>query len=212
MVTGFHDEIIKLGIYFENNCFPRKLFLRYLNKILYRKMVPPISISTVPKLKMYASFPFLHDDNFRKKLIDIIHKELPALNLKLIPKNPVTIGSLFIYKDKLSPMFTSNVVYKYICPRCSRGTYVGCTKRLLKVRLDSHRGVSFGTGSRLSNPEQSNIRNHSKICKTHIEAKDFQIIGHIQNENEFHVLESIMIKKLVPSLNSQNSSIQLCIT
>ena len=208
---SFHDEISFLTEYFNNNCFPSRLFFRSINKLLAEKMTRPALIATVPKLKMYASFPFVHDDTFRRKCMSIIQKGFPALNLKIIPRNPLTIGSLFRVKDRLSPLLSSSVVYKYTCPRCDHGIYVGCTKRLLKVRIDSHRGVSHRTGSRLSNPEQSNIRNHSKLCKTYIDNKDFSILGQVQNNNDLTILESIIIKKTVPSLNTHSSSVKLFI-
>ena len=182
-----------------------------LKKMLDARYIEVPTVLTAPKLKMFASFPFFHDDLIRKKFLRIIQKEFPALNLKIVPKNPLTIGSMFKTKDRLSPLLKSNVIYKYTCPRCDHGTYVGCTKRLLKVRIDSHRGVSFRTGSRLTSPEQSNIRNHSKNCKTYIDDKDFTIIGQVHNENDLTILESIMIKKLVPSLNAHSSSVQLFI-
>lgn len=121
---SFHDEISFLVKYFNNNCFPSRLFFRSLNKLLLQKMTPATPESTVPKLKMYASFPFVHDDTFRRKCTAIIQKSFPALNLKIIPKNPFTIGSLFRVKDRLSPLLSSSVVYKYTCPGCDHGIYI----------------------------------------------------------------------------------------
>ncbi|XP_064113679.1 uncharacterized protein LOC135220481 [Macrobrachium nipponense] len=89
------------------------------------------------------------------------------------------------------------------------GIYVGSTSRLLKVRIDSHRGISFRTGSRISNPEHSNIRNHAKQCKTYIDNKDFSVIGHTTKPQELTILESLFIKEPVPSLNTHTSASQL---
>ena len=136
-------------------------------------------------------------------------KNIPALDLKIIPMNPLTIKSLFRYKDRLNYLLTSNIVYKYSCPKCNFGSYVGSTKRLLKVRIDSHRGISHRTGCRISNPEFSNIRDHSRKCKTSIDYKNFEIIGQVTNDYDLPILESLMIKQLVPSLNAQTSSTQL---
>ena len=114
-------------------------------------------------MKMYASIPFItNNNNFKKEIDNLIKKFIPGLDLKLIPKNPLTLGSLFKIKDKLSPLMQSLVIYKYTCPRCNRGTYIGSTKRLLKVRIDSHKGISHRTGSTLNKQEFSNIRDHSK--------------------------------------------------
>ena len=129
--------------------------------------------------------------------------------MKLIYVNPLKIGSLFKYKDGLSPLMSSGVIYKYTCPKCELGIYVGSTRRLLKVRIDSHRGVSFRTGMKISNPEQSNIRNHTKICKNDISNDDFTVVGHCKDPKELLILETLVIKQLVPPLNAQTSSVQL---
>lgn len=157
-------------------------------------------------MRFYASFPFTHDLKFHKKFTQIIQDHFYAIDVTLIPKNPFTIGSLFKTKDRLSPCMSSGIAYKYTCPECQTGTYVGSTSRLLKVRIDSHHGVSFRTGSRISNPEHSNIKNYSKICKTHIDNKDFCILGHTTNPQDIGILESLFIKQLVPSLNTHTSS------
>lgn len=209
--TAFHKEVEFLANFFRNNCFPSHYFHRVLNKLLTAKMKQPIPTYTVPKLCIYAKFPFLHDKSFKKKCMNLIHHELPAVNLKLIPRNPLNIRSFFRVKDRLSPSLTSNIIYKYTCPRCSLGTYVGCTRRLLKVRFCSHQGVSFRTGCTLSNPELSNVRNHSKICGTRLDINDFKIIGSARKDDELMVLESLFIKTNVPTLNTQSSSTQLFI-
>ena len=158
---------------------------------------------------MYASIPFTHTNEFRIALKDTITKFMPGLDLKLIPRNPLTLGSLFKFKDKLPPLMQSLVIYRYTCPRCNRGTYIGSTKRLLKVRIDSHRGVSHRTGISLHKKEFSNIRDHTVKCRSSISYEDFEIISQTKNETALHILESLLIKKLVPALNSQSSSTTL---
>ena len=204
---NFHEEIQFLNQYFLNNCFPPGLFLKHVKKFLDNLYHPKTQVPSVPRLKMFASIPFTTNNNTLKKEIEnTIKKFIPGLDLRLIPKNPLSLGSLFKFKDKLSPLMQSLVIYKYTCPRCNRGTYIGSTKRLLKVRIDSHRGVSHRTGYTLSKKEFSNIRDHSIKCKTNIIYDDFKIISQTVNESSLPVLESLFIKKLVPTLNSQSSS------
>ena len=105
----------------------------------------------------------------------------------------------------------SLVVYKYTCPRCNLGTYVGSTKRMLKVRIDSHRGISHRTGSTLNKKEFSNIREHANRCKSTISYDDFDIVTQAPDEASLFILESLCIKQLVPSLNNQSSSAPLFI-
>ena len=135
----------------------------------------------------------------------------PAIDIRLIPKNSKTIQSIFPYKDKLPPLMQSLVVYCFKCPKCEFGKYVGATKRLLKVRIDSHLGISHRTGCPLNKKEFSNIRDHCKKCKTSFNYNNFKIIGQAHNEHSLSTLESLYIKQVVPSLNSQSSSTVLYI-
>ena len=202
----FQDEVVFLCKYFKDNCFPSELVFKILRTLLNKYFSLKPTTHTVPKLNFYAKFPFLLDDSFRKNFSQHIQNKFGAIKVHLIPVNPLTIGSLFNYKDRLCTYMSSGCVYSYTCPKCNLGTYVGSTRRLLKVRIDSHRGVSYRTGSKISNPEFSSIRNHSKMCKTSIENKDFSVLGRSSNSHELTILESMMIKRLVPLLNSQTSA------
>ena len=208
----FHKEIIYLHQYFVNNCYPSNLFYKYLKKFMNSIFVPKFEIPTVPKLPLYASVPFIYNKDFYEDLHKIVNKHLPAIKLKLIPINPLTIGSFFTSKERLKPLMTSGVVYSFDCPRCSLGKYVGCTRRLLKVRIDSHCGVSYRTGMKLSNPEHSNIRDHAQKCKYTIKYEDFKIIGRASNSHQLSILESLLIKQVVPHLNTQSTSTPLYIS
>ena len=154
----------------------------------------------------------IHRKCFYKDIKKIINNHIPAINMKLIPKNPMTIGSLFRYKERLGPLMTSGVIYKFNCPRCDLGTYVGSTRRLLRVRIDCHRGVSYRTGCKLTNPEFSNIRDHVKKCKYNIDYNNFKILSKAKNQQMLTIQESLFIKQLVPNLNSQSSSAPLYLT
>ena len=171
--------------------------------------MPIIKSPTVPKLPFYSVIPYVKDYQFNIRLRQLISKYIGAVDLRLIPINPVKIGSFFKTKERLNDLMSSCVVYKYSCPRCKRGTYVGSTQRLLKVRIDSHKGVSYRTGSSLTNPEYSSIRDHTKICKSSIDYKNFEIMGRASNESSLAVLESLIIKQAVPSLNAQTTSTPL---
>ena len=207
--VSFHREIDFLHNFFKMNYYPSGLFYKYVNRCLANIFNPVMKIPTVPKLPLYASIPHIRNGEFKSKLTKIINHHFNALDLRLIATNPLKIGSLFKIKDTLSYLMTSSVVYKYTCPRCNRGTYVGSTRRLLKVRIDAHRGVSHRTGSKLSNPEFSSIRDHSKTCKIPIEYKHFEIISRAPNDISLSILESLNIKQVVPSLNVQTSSAPL---
>ena len=208
---SFHNEICFLKKFFTNNCYPDSLFFKFLNRFLRDKFHPKIPVCTVPKMKFYAAIPFVQNNIFGNDLSKIIKHHFPALDLKLVPTNPLKLGSLFNHKDKLPVLMQSKVAYLFTCPKCKVGTYLGATKRLLKVRIDSHSGVSHRTGCTLKKKDFSNIREHCYKCKSTITYDSFKVVGRAMDVSSLHLLESLLIKKFVPSLNGQCSSTNLYI-
>ena len=102
---------------------------------------------------MYISLPYVKNAAFRHELEKILSSLYPYVNFRFVFKNPLTLGNLFSFKDTLPELMRSFVVHKYTCPICNFGNYVGSTRRLLKVRIDSHRGVSHGTSCILKSKE-----------------------------------------------------------
>ena len=171
---------------------------------------PKPQISTVPKKTMYVSLPFLNDSiSVKRELDTVLNKLYPYVDFKFVFKNSLTIGSLFHFKDVLPELMRASLVYLFSCPKCNFGTYVGCTNRMLKVRIDSHRGVSHRTGSVLRTQEHSAIRSHSTTCRHSIQYKDFKILSYAPNHYSLPFLESLLIKQHSPTLNSQTTSVPL---
>ena len=208
----FHEEVVFLRNYFSKNCYPSFIFDKCLHKFLLNIFKPKFPIATVPKKVMYVSLPFLHNSSkLKRELTEILTQFYPYVDFRFVFKNPLTIGSLFHFKDTLPELMRSSLVYKFTCPKCNFGTYVGCTKRLLKVRIDSHRGVSFRTGCTLTTKENSAIRPHATSCHHTIDYKDFQILSQAVNNQSLQILESLCIKQLSPNLNNQTTSVPLYI-
>ena len=146
---------------------------------------------------------------WKKELVSELSKLYTYVDFRIVFKNPLKIGSLFSFKDTLPESMRSCLVYKFTCPKCNFGTYVGCTKRLLKVRIDSHKGVSHRTGCGLSNKENSAIRSHTDRCRHNILYTDFKILSQSANQYSLPFLESLYIKLLAPNLNNQTTSVPL---
>ena len=145
----------------------------------------------------------------KKELEQLLKEQYPYALFHFIFKNPFTISSLFKFKDSLPELMRFCIVYKFTCPKCNLGNYVGCTNRLLRVRIDSHKGVSYRTGVKLSKPEFSSIRNHSFQCKHKVDYSDFKILAQAQNSSCLFLLESLFIKQLKPPLNNSTTSVPL---
>lgn len=57
-----------------------------------------------------------------------------------------------------------------------KGTYVGCTERMFKVRIDVNRSIGYRTGCHLNVKKQFAIRSHLNRCKYSISPDDFKIL------------------------------------
>ena len=119
---------------------------------------------------------------------------------------------LFKFKDTLPTLMRSSVVYQYTCPDCLSGmSYIGCTNRMLRTRVCEHLGISHRTLRPIKSRPFSSIQEHIKPNKHRANFSDFKIIGTSQNKSDLPILESILIKQLLPSLNADNSSVPLYI-
>ena len=210
--VSFSSEITTLEKYFKQNCYPTFVFQKCLKKYLNFRFSHQLPIATVPKCVKYYSFPFLgaKTKSFQTELSKIVSKYYPCIDLKLAFSNPHKIASYFRFKDSLPPLIRSNVVYLYSCPKCDLGRYVGCTTKLLRVRICGHMGISHRTHDNIVQ-ENSAIRKHTSSCKTRIKFDDFKILFSTNSKQSLLIAESLLIKQLVPKLNSDQSSIPLYI-
>ena len=120
--------------------------------------------------------------------------------------------SAFKHKGTLNKGMRSAVAYIYQCPKCG-AQYVGSTIKNLSTRAAEHAGVSVRTGLPLSQPSQSQIRDHVISCNSNqISLDHFSIIGTNNNICELRILESLHIAQLKPQLNSMQSAYPLSIS
>ena len=69
--------------------------------------------------------------------------------------------------------------------------------------------MSYLTGSTLSNPKHSSIREHSNHTKHPMRADNFKIIGRAMPSDHIRLLESVYIRYLNPDLNDLESAMPL---
>ena len=116
------------------------------------------------------------------ELTSLFSKFLPQLDIITVFKNDKSIGSFFKIKERLEPIFSSGIVYKYNCSSCN-ASYIGSTSRRLLVRISEHKGVSSRTGQISTTQSFSAIRDHC-MEKDHLikKGKNFQLLtDHILN-------------------------------
>ena len=167
-------------------------------------------IKTMAKIKLYILCIFILrklnvSSNHYSSSVARLLKYYPQIDLKIIFVNSNSIGNFFSFKDRVQTLLQSNLVYRYTCPQCN-ACYVGETSRHLRTRIAEHRGLSPRTYKPV-------MKTNSRIFDHYLET------GHDVCESafekiisaKFHLktVESIVIKKLNPKLNTQNSSVPL---
>ena len=212
---SFHREITYLEDFFKTNGFHPDLFHHHLRKFLNKQYSSEMYKYGPKKLQLFLRFPYLSNrlnSYVSNKVKHIFERYFPQITPSLAFYNNFKIKNFCNHKDKLSSNNVSNVVYKFVCSSCQLA-YVGSTIKTLEQRVFEHLGTSFRTNRSLTRPLQSSIREHCQSsCKCNFSVDDFNIIFKGSYQDEIWIAESIFIKKLHPTLNSDSSSVPLSIT
>ena len=169
-------------------------------------------LSNVPKRNVLVKLPFLGSTSFqiRKKLQKLFSDKLSSCNLKIVFTSPVRVKNFFTFKDKLSKMLLSGLVYKYKCGGCN-ATYYGKTKRHFKVRIFEHLGISHLPEKKvkIENNKLTAIQEHLLCCNYSPSFKDFSILTRESNDFKLKIMENLLVARDKPILNKADSSLPL---
>ena len=194
---------------FRRNQYPQHFFDRCLRMFLQRKMNPNTS-AKVEKQSLVISLPFLgkYSTELKKKLRAIVSKHLKSeFKLNIVWNSPRTLRSFFPFKDRPLMHLRSKLLYRFTCDGCN-SIYIGKTKRHFLVRAYEHLGLSIRTGKKLTyNPKNKN----NTAVLTHIHQSDsccgnldsFKIVGGARNDFYLKIKETLLIKKIKPTLLNQ---------
>ena len=210
---NFHEELVFLRNFFKNNGYPIILFENCINKFLDKKYSDSNSDDSSPLEKQYISLPYFgsQSNKLKQELSSLLQKFFPNKSFHIILVNPFKIGNFFRYKETLPSSLRSCVIYNYCCPQCG-SEYVGSTARTLGCRISEHKGVSYRTGARLSQPSHSAVRAHSEQCDVRIRDEHFKILDTFPSSNMvLRILESLHIFHKQPKLNDMSSAFPLYI-
>lgn len=144
----------------------------------------------------------------KTKLRTLFSSYLPNSRIRVISKMSFRMGNLFRFKDTFPDSIISDIVYFYKCSSCN-ATYVGKSYRHRKVRECEHMGISARTGKPVKGTTTTAIRDHMLFCNKVVDSGDFSILSKGGNRDDLEIKESIMIKKLKPTLNKDLTSTQL---
>ena len=173
-------------------------------------MIP--KLSSVSQKLIFCSLPFVGPQSYfaKRKFKSLFEKFFPHLDVKIILKTNLTIQNFFKFKDEIPLPLVSSVIYKYNCRQCS-ATYIGETKKQMKVRISQHRTRSFRNNNLLPSLKPTRITDHFFETGHPIDENCFKILSKCQNY-DLHILESLFIDHHKPSLNNYDSSVDLFIT
>ena len=207
-LCSFEEEIKFLKEYFCQNKFPLNIVNNVINSTLKKLYNSNNPVPTVQLKSIYFCLPFIgfHSQALKRNLKKILSEFFPQINLRFINLTQNRISDYFKFKDILPLSLSSSVIYQYTCGQCSE-SYIGETRKALKVRISQHKGRSFRTNNLLNVPN-STIFDHY-INYNHIISDDnFKILDRCR-EFDLKILESIYISEIKPSLNSNSGCFEL---
>ena len=139
----FHFEIEHLKTILIKNNYPLNFIDTCIKSFLHKLYTLKVMLPNIPLKNVFIKSPFLGSTSFqiRSKLRKLFSDKLTSHNLKIVFTSPVSIKTFFTFKDKLSKMLPSGLVYKYKCGGCNATCY-GKTKRHYKVRICEHLAIS----------------------------------------------------------------------
>ena len=120
------------------------------------------------------------------------------------------LNHILAFKDRIPKTLKSRFVYRLKCQRCS-SLYIGQTSRLLHTRISKHLGISALTDKKRVNPPPTSILSHHCDTGHPVSPDHFTILSSSSCNSERLVRESLLIRKLNPSLNANMGPYSLSI-
>ncbi len=206
----FHEEVKYLSEIFRKNKYPQHFFDRCIKKFLHRKLNPDTD-AEIEKEELIISLPFVgkYSNDLKKKLKALASTHLQSkFKISVVWSSSRTLRSFFTFKERLPLHLRSNILYRFTCDGCN-SIYIGKSKRHFLVRAFEHLGKSVKTGKELTyNPSYTN----NTAVRTHLNQTDgcsatldsFDIVGGARNDFFLKIKETLLIKKVRPTLLNPN--------
>ena len=209
----FHREVERLRGILAKNAYPLEFvdqcIAAFLNKTFRRKEKAPAD--ETPSETIVLPYLGKLSLEIRNRIKKYVSKHLTPCKLKIIFRSQRRLKTLFHFKDRIPLSLQSYVLYRYTCGTCNCA-YIGKTDRHCHIRWCEHLKIT-PTRKRPSKNKQESTAIHQHTTSTEHPAslEDFEIIGREPTRNGFKlkIKESLLIKKLRPTLNENVQSIPL---
>ena len=208
---AFHKEVERLRAILSKNSYPLEFVDQCITAFLNKCYKRPVH--TVEKRSQVIVLPYLGKLSLeiRNRLKKYVNKHISNVKLMIIFRSQRRLKSLFRFKDSLPDQLQSFIVYKFTCGACN-SSYVGKTDRHRHIRWCEHLKLQpFRGGPSKSKKKPTAVEQHTTDTGHEASYTDFEVIGKEKSRNAFYlkIKESLLIKKLAPSLNDHESSIPL---
>ena len=214
---AFDNECNFLKSILTKNGYPLFLIEQQIRKVVNKLYTPfgeeTLASQNVPKAVVYFPTQFLGpvSDTVSKKLHELMGDFYPQISLRIVCSDGNTIGNRFNFKDKVSKLCMSNIVYKYTCEFCKE-FYIGKTCRQFRSRIREHQGLTIRRGNpcEVNSLSFSEVRRHChEVHNCEVNPDRFDILAKLRNENDLECLESLFQRSLKPKIINQVQSIPL---
>ena len=119
---------------------------------------------------------------------------LNCCKLQVIFKSQNKLCNNFCFKDLVSQILTSSVVYKFQCGLCNESYYGECVRHLA-VRSGKHIGISPLANKRVQPRKDSAVCHHLSNCNYSPTFEDFSILCHENKSYLLELKESLLIMR-----------------
>ena len=203
---------------FLKNGYPLHLIKRLKNEVMRRKTVRPVSSDTTP---VYLALPFV-DDSLCRRVEGII--KASHLNVRVAWKGGPSLKHKLVRSAFLpvpcpgggrqcncceaglrGKCHTKNVIYRMDCTLCAsdESFYIGETRRSVRLRYNEH--IRDAKNNKSDTPFGLHQEKHPGV-QLNSSNVSIKILHKSKDGPDRKIWESIYIRDLNPSLNTQTSS------
>ena len=205
-INLFMSEVEKIKNILQRNSYPSAFIDRNIEEFLSSHSINENSFKNVgigkeeqpeKSQESYITIPYIGKPSlkFQRKIQDHMLKRHDVAIRSAYTTTKVS--SYFSLKSKCSPLFKSNIVYKFTCSEDRNTSYIGESRRQLVRRIEEHRSGS---------DKNSAIFNHLYQCVTCQNVKNVTDSFEIMESCKWYnilTIEAMMISTHCPILNTQ---------
>ena len=210
---AFHKEVERLRGILARNSFPLEFVDMCIASFLNKQYKNKTTTETDEKQRKMITLPYLGKLSLeiRKRLQKYVNKHVSNCKFLIIFRSQRRLKNIFRFKDTIPQDLQSYILYQFTCRVCNN-SYIGKSDRHCHIRWSEHLKLQPFRGGVSKNKQKPTAVNlHMTATEHPASYQDFKVIGRERSRNNFYlkVKESLMIKKLAPELNGQDSSIPL---